>query len=113
MCQLSYRDLSVCSTLYSEFGLAQRCARRVLSHTYVRSRVRHRGLGDLQTSIRQHCENSSWYDTKAKDVITDTLCFVTYCLYTQRHALLTCGGDIDALLLPSDGRSGRASGPAG
>lgn len=25
----------------------------------------------------------------------------------------TCGRDVDALLLPADGRSGRASGPAG
>ena len=33
--------------------------------------------------------------------------------YTGYTGLITCGGDIDALLLPGDGGSGRACGPAG
>lgn len=49
-------------TLHSEFGLAQCSACRVLSHTYVCSKVRHWGLRDLQTSIRQHCETSTWHE---------------------------------------------------
>lgn len=98
-----------CPTLHSEFSLAQCSACRVLSHTYICSRVRQRCLRDLQTSIRQDCETSTWHE--ARDVMR-MLQLLTY-THSSRQDEITCCGYINAFLLPGDGGSGWACGPAG
>lgn len=72
----------MCPTLHSEFCLAQRSACRILSHTYVCSRIRHRGFWDLQTTIRQHCETSTCHEQRMWWGCYNT--YVSGCIYTHR-----------------------------